>query len=128
MTRRIALLTCIALVVSVRAAVPHDGHGETVVMSGTIQALDSGRVEIETRDDTSLQLKRVWIVTNAKTQYKRGKARVDAEAAQMAVGERVTAVAKSEHAEGDSIRWVAVQIELAGKKSSTYEAVRGGKQ
>ena len=116
MTRRTALLACIALIVGVRAAAPHDGHGETVVMSGTIQAVGSQRIEIETRDDTALQLKRVWVVTNVKTQYKRGKARVDAEAAQLAVGERVTAVAKSEHAEGNSIQWVALRLDLAGKK------------
>ena len=63
-----------------------------------------------------LQLKRVWIVTNDKTQYRRAKKRVECRGAQPAPGERVVAVVTSEHAKDNSLRLVAEKIDLNGPK------------
>jgi len=94
----------------------HDGHGETVVMSGTIKTVLAGRIEIETFDQSLLQLKRIWVITDAKTQYRRAKKRMDAESAQPAEGERIVAVVSSEHTKDNSTRLVALQIDLGALK------------
>lgn len=109
----------VLLLLSVSGLTPvqaHDGHGEKVVMSGTIKTVLSERIEIETFDQTMLQLKRVWIITDDKTQYRRAKKRVGAETAQPVPGERVVAVVGSEHARDNSLRLVAEQIDLNGPK------------
>ena len=118
MTRRSVLFALALLVSGGGFAMAHDGHGETVVISGTIRAFTQGNIDIETRDDVSMQFKRVLVVANAKTQYKRGKARVTLETAQPEVGERVSVVARSEDGPGNSLQWVAVQVELRARKTS----------
>jgi hypothetical protein len=90
----------------------HDGHGETVVISGTIRALSQHGLDVEALEKSSLQLTRVSVVTDAKTQYSRGKRRVPGGAARPAVGERVSIVARSEHGDEGSIRWLALRIQL----------------
>lgn len=90
----------------------HDGHGEKVVVSGTIKTVVAGRIELETFDQTMLQLKRVWVITDANTRYVRARKRVDVETAQPVPGERVVAVVASEHTKDNSLRLVAEQIEL----------------
>jgi hypothetical protein len=94
----------------------HDGHGERLVMSGTIKTVLSDRIELETFDQAMLQLKRVWVITDAKTKYVRAKKRIDVETAQPVPGERVVAVVSSEHTKDNSLRLVAEQIELKGLK------------
>ena len=109
----------VLLLLSVSALVPlgaHDGHAEQVVLSGTIKTVLPERIELETFDQTMLQLKRMWVITNDKTQYRRGKKRVDAETAQPAPGERVVAVVTSEHAKDNSLRLVAEKIDLNAPK------------
>jgi hypothetical protein len=116
MNRAIAILMGLVAASGATAASAHDGHGERVVVIGTVQAVNADRIQIETRDDASLQLKRVWVITTEKTTYKRGKARVEADAAQLTTGERVVAVATSEHTEDNSLRLLALQIELGARK------------
>ena len=94
----------------------HDGHGEQVVMTGTIKTVLAERIELETFDQTMLQMKRVWVITDAKTKYVRAKKRVDAQAAQPVPGERVVAVVSREHTEDKSERLIALQIELNAAK------------
>ena len=105
----------ILLLLSVSALVPlgaHDGHGKQLVLSGTIKTVLPERIELETFDQTMLQLKRVWVITNAKTKYVRAKKHVDVETAQPTAGECVVAVVSSEHTEDKSERLIALQIEL----------------
>ena len=85
-------------------------------MSGTIKTVLPERIELETFDQTMLQLKRVWVITDDKTQYRRAKKRVDAETAQPVPGERVVAVVMSEHTKDNSLRLVAQKIDLNGPK------------
>jgi len=110
-----SVVLAVLILVAAVSAVAHDGH-EPVVVLGTIQAVNADRIQIETRDDASLQLKRVWVITTAKTIYKRGKERVDAETAQPTAGERAVAVVNHEHLEDASERFVAIQIELRARK------------
>jgi hypothetical protein len=116
MTRRTVLLAVAALIGGMRAISAHDGHGETLVLAGTIRAIAAERIEIEARDEASMQLKRVWVITSPKTKYKRGKQFVDAGAAELTLGERVTAVVRSEHTDDKSLRLLALQLELKAKK------------
>lgn len=103
------------LVAAGARGVAHDGH-EPVVLTGSIQAVNASRIQIEIRDDASMQLKRVWVTTDEKTRYKRGKERVDVETAQPTSGERVVAVVSHEHGEDNTERYVALQIELRARK------------
>ena len=104
----------------------HDGHGKAVVITGTIQAINSDRILIEARDDVSFQLTRVWVTTTENTRYKRGKARVEADAVQLTTGERIIAVATGEHAEDYSLRLLALQIELSGARRRHIEVKTPG--
>ena len=109
----------VLLLLSVSALVPlgaHDGHGEQLVLSGTIKTVLPVRIELETFDQTMLQLKRVWVITNVKTRYVRAKKRVHVETARPLPGERVVAVVSSEHTEDRSERLIALQIELNAAK------------
>jgi hypothetical protein len=108
-TVAVALAICVT---SAAIASGHDGHGETVVISGTIRALSQNGLDVEALEDASLQLKRVSVVSDTKTQYRRGKHRVSGMAAQPAIGERVSIVARSEHGADGSIRWLALRIQL----------------
>ena len=116
MSRAGAVLFAVGVAFGGPVASAHDGHGERVVIMGTIQAINADRIQIETRDDATLQMKRVWVITTEKTRYKRGKTRVDADAAELATGERVVAVAMSEHTEDNSPRLFALQIDVSGRK------------
>ena len=107
-------------------AVAHDGHGDTVVITGTIQTIDSDRILIDTRDDVSFQLKRVWITTTENTRYKRGKARIEGEATALTTGERIVAVATSEYTQDYSLRLLALQIELSGARRRHIEVKTPG--
>jgi methionine-rich copper-binding protein CopC len=113
-----ALIVLLGLIAACSAtvALAHDGHGERVIITGTIQAINADRIQIETRDDASLQMKRVSVVTTKKTRYKRGKARVEADAAQLTTGERVVAIATGEHTQDNSLRLLALQIDLSARK------------
>jgi hypothetical protein len=98
-----------------------DGHDETVVITGTIQAIDSNRIQIETRNNVSFQLTRVWVITTQETRYKRGRTRVEADVTRLSLGERVVVVARSEHTEDYSLRLLALQIELTGARCRRLE-------
>jgi hypothetical protein len=76
--------------------VAHDGHSKTVVISGTIQAIDTNQILIEALADESFHLNHVWIVTTESTRYKRGKSRVGAVATELMTGDRIVAVATRE--------------------------------
>lgn len=94
----------------------HDGHGEQKVMSGTVKTVLPERIEIETFDQNTIQLKRIWIETDAKTKYVRAKTKVDVVDPRPSAGERVTAVVVGEHAKDGSIRFVTRQLELPRRK------------
>jgi methionine-rich copper-binding protein CopC len=82
-SRAVIVLLGLIAASSATVALAHDGLGESVLITGTIQAINADRIQIETRDDASLQMKRVWVITTEKTTYKRGKARVEADTAQL---------------------------------------------
>jgi hypothetical protein len=96
----------------VAAAAGHPLRGETVVVAGTIQAIDGKRIQVETRDSTSFALTRTWLTTTEDTRYKQGRNLVDAEAPTLTPGERIVAVAAREHTDDYSLRFVALEIEL----------------
>jgi hypothetical protein len=116
MTRRTLFCAVAALILGMGAITAHDGHGETLVLTGTIQAISAERIEIEARDEAAMQLKRVWVITTPKTKYKRGKQFVNAKAVELTLGERVTAVVSSEHTDDKSLRLLALQLELNARK------------
>jgi hypothetical protein len=121
MSRAAVLFVGLAAAYGIPDAIAHDGHGNTVVITGTIQAINSGRILIETRDDVSFQLTRLWVTTTENTRYKRGKAPVEAEAVQLTTGERIVAVVTGEHTEDYSLRLLALQIELSGARRRHIE-------
>ena len=114
MSRTIGIVMCLALGAPTGAAA-HDGHGERIVVVGTIKHVGAQRIEIETVDQNAMQLKRIWIETDAKTKYVRARKKIDSTDAQLVAGERVTAVITGEHASDGAIRFVTLQLELPRK-------------
>jgi hypothetical protein len=90
MSKTVVLFVGLVAACCVPDAVAHDGHSETVVISGTIQAIDSNQILINALDDESFHLKHVWIVTTESTRYKRGKSRVGAVATELMTGDRIS--------------------------------------
>ena len=85
-----------------------------VVITGTVHAIDSNRIEIETRDKVSFALTHVWVITNENTRYKRGRVRIETEAIRLVPGDQIAAVATREHTGDYSLRLVALDIALSG--------------
>jgi hypothetical protein len=121
MTKSAALFVALVAAYDIPYAVAHDTGNETVVLTGTIKAIDSNRIQIETRDTGSLQRVPVWVITTRDTRYKRGKTRVEAEAVRLTTDERIVVVASSEPTRDDSLRFVALQIELSDVRRRCIE-------
>lgn len=88
----------------------HDGHGEVSVLIGTVKSVDKDRIQIETLDQTTLQLRNVWILLDEKTKFLIGKNRVDR--LELASGHRIELAARSEHARDGSMLLRAMQVRL----------------
>jgi hypothetical protein len=89
-----------------------------VVITGTVHAIDSNRIQVETRDKVSFALTRVWVITTENTRYRRGRVRSETEAIRLVPGEQITAVATREHTDDYSLRLVALDIALSGARRS----------
>ena len=119
--RSALLLGAAVAACEVAAAAGHPLHGETVVITGTIHAIDGKRIQVETRDSLSFTLTRVWLTTTEDTRYKQGRNRVDAEATTLTPGERIVAVAARERTDDYSLRFVALDIELHSERRQHIE-------
>jgi hypothetical protein len=64
----------IALLSSV--VVAHPGHGEKVMLSGTIVSIQATRVQLEIFDRASFGIRRVWVVVDDTTGVRSRKARL----------------------------------------------------
>jgi hypothetical protein len=74
---RVGVLLVVALITPMRVEVlAHPGHGDPVLISGTITAIEPSRIQLESLDRASVSLKRVWVITNDKTVVRAGKARL----------------------------------------------------
>jgi hypothetical protein len=105
----------------VSAAVAHEGGAEMVVITGTVHAIDSNRIQIETRDKVSFALRRMWVITNGNTRYKRGRVSIETEAIRLVPGEQITVVATREYTDDYSLRLVALDIALSGARRSEIQ-------
>ena len=114
--RTAVLVAALVVAYGAPAAVAHDGHGETIVVTGAVQAIDSDRIQVETRDRESFLLQRVWLTITDHTKYKRGKARVDAQDILLTKGDQIVAIAMREQAEDYSSRYLALQIEVSSAR------------
>ena len=65
----------------------HPGHGDPVMVSGTVTAIEPTRVQIETFDRASARIKRVWVVVEDTTVVRVGKSRLTV--AELRVGQKV---------------------------------------
>lgn len=54
----------------------HPGHGEPVLLSGTVVAVESMRVQLDVLDRASFSRKRVWVLVDEQTAVRSGKARL----------------------------------------------------
>jgi hypothetical protein len=118
MSRVAVVLMGITFACDVSAAAADEGHPKIVVITGTLFALDSNRIQIETRDNVSFALTRVWVITTRNTRYKRGRVRIETGLIRLVPGEQITAVATREHVEDYSLRLVALDIALSGARRS----------
>jgi hypothetical protein len=121
MTRAAVLLVGFVVASDISAVVAHEGGAEMVVITGTIHAIDSNRIQIETRDKASFALTRLWVITNGNTRFKLGRLRVDTEAIRLVPGEQITAVATREHTDDYSLRLVALDIALSDARPSEIQ-------
>ena len=119
--RSALLLGAAVAACEVAAAAGHPLGGETVVITGTIQAIDGKRIQVETRDSMSFALTRVWVTTTEHTRYKQGRTRVDAQAPTLIPGERIVAVATREHTDDYSQRFVVLEIERHSERRQLIE-------
>jgi hypothetical protein len=58
------------------AALVHPGHGEVVLYSGQISAIEIQRVELEVFDKAAMATRRLWVVVDAATVVRVGKAKL----------------------------------------------------
>ena len=89
-TRRssLAVFAFLAGLVLLPAAAPaHPGHGEVVLHSGEVVAIEAPRVQLEVFDKAAVALRKIWVVVDAQTVVRIGKARL--KAADLRVGQKV---------------------------------------
>lgn len=116
------VLIAILLLLSMARPGAHDGHGEVSVLNGTVRSVEPDRLEIEARDQITLQLKNVWILLDGKTKLLDGRKRVDT--LPLVFGDRVETVVRSEHGLGNSIRFRATQVRLNQARKQPSPAAR----
>ena len=74
---RLIFVFAVALLVSMSVdVVAHPGHGDPVLITGTITAIEPARIQLEALDRASLSTKRVWVTTDDKTVVRAGKTRL----------------------------------------------------
>ena len=103
-----------ALLICSITAVAHPGHGDPVVFSGTVTAIESNRVQIETMDRASVMMKRVWVIVDEKTVVKVGKERLTAAA--LRVGQRLDFAGETDLGPNDEPLVRAVTFRLKAAK------------
>ena len=87
MAKVISLALVLIAVLFAGRAGAHPGHGDPVMLSGTVVAVEAKRVQIETLDRASAAIKKVWVVVDDKTVVRAGKERLTAAA--LRVGQTV---------------------------------------
>ena len=102
----------VALLAFPAAAAPHDGP--ITVMTGTVRAVEPGRVQLDTFDAVAMRPKDEWLVLDEKTKFFEGKKRVDA--LDLKVGQTVDTLVQSGEAPDGSHRLRAVQIRVKPPK------------
>jgi hypothetical protein len=60
----------------------HPGHGEIVLYTGKILAVEAARVQLEIVDKASFTTRRVWVLVDDKTVVRAGKAKLTVAALQ----------------------------------------------
>lgn len=93
----------------------HPGHGEVKVMSGTVIAIQSERIQIEFFDRTSFSTKLVWVFVDDKTKVTAGKSRL--RLSDLKLQQDIDCMAETEIGKDDTTVLRAVQIRLKPKKS-----------
>jgi hypothetical protein len=114
MFRALAGVAVIALLATFVPVAAHENHA-LIVIAGTVAAVETGRLQLDTFDRTTLQRKKLWLLIDAKTRLRIGKERV--ETLDLRPGHQVDTVAQSEDTPDGSLRYRAIQIRLNQPKA-----------
>ena len=91
----------------------HPGHGEPVLLAGTVTAIEAKRVQIETLDRASASLKKVWVIVDDKTVVRAGKNRLTV--AELHVGQKVDFAGETDLGPNDEPLVRAITFRLPSK-------------
>ena len=96
------------------AVAAHPGHGDPVVMSGTITTITATRIEIDTFDRASFTSKRIWLVVDQKTAVRAGKQRL--QLGDLRIGQEVDVAGETDLGPADEPLIRAITFRVKVKK------------
>ena len=113
MSKVIQIAIAIIVVLFAVRASAHPGHGDPVMVSGTVTAIEAKRVQIETLDRASATIKKVWVVIDDKTVVRVGKARLTA--TELRIGQNVDCAGETDLGPNDEPLVRAITFRLKSK-------------
>ena len=99
-----------AVVVTILATFVPVASAHEMTHRGTVQAVESGRVQVQTLDDAGAMAELTWFTVGDETEVRRGDTVVAYEAAAIEIGERIVVIVDHDVDEA-----MALEVRLAAR-------------